>query len=376
MRQRLRYLVQKEFIQIRRDRQLLAMIMFAPIFQLFIFGYAVTTDVKHVSTAIVDLDHGQAGRVLVNKLSAAGYFDIEHWPASTTEAQALLDRGRAQVAITIPRGFSENLARGRTAQVLVTLDGTDASTANVVMGYLLGVAQRYSEEIVVRRLERLGLGARELPIVRNQLTVWYNPDLKSVNYMVPGVLCLILMVVTMVMTSVAIVREREVGTLEQLVVTPIRPIELMIGKVTPFVAIGFVDVLFIICVAHFWFKVPIAGDLLLLLALTVVFLSVSLGLGLFVSTVSRTQQQAIMTSFFIMIPSILLSGFVFPIRNMPLAIQYLTYIIPLRYYLAIVRGIFLKGVGLGVLWPQVAALAGLGLLILTLSVLRFSKRLG
>jgi len=257
----------------------------------------------------------------------------------------------------------------------VIVDGTDNTTAGVVMGYLGGIVSRYARDILIERRMRMGAHMIAIPSVEDRTRIWYNPELRSVNYMVPGVLAMILMVVTTILTSLAIVREREIGTLEQLIVTPIKATELMIGKTIPFVAIGFIDMTLIMLVARLWFHVPMAGSVLLLYALAAIFLPTSLGLGLFISTVSRTQQQATMTSFFINMPSMLLSGFMFPIANMPKVVQMITYVIPMRYFLEIVRGIFLKGVGIDVLWPQALALLILGVTILSFSAMRFHKRM-
>jgi len=369
-------IVKKELLQLRRDPRLLVIVVAAPVFQLFIFGYAVTTDVKHITTAVYDEDGSAASRDLTQRFVRSGYFDLTHRPASPPEIDALLDRGEAQMVLHIPRGFAKDLARGRVAHLQVILDGSDSMTAGIVAGYVGGVVQAYSQHVVADRLDRVRAQLPRLPSVEERLRVWYNPELKSVNFMVPGVICMILLVVTMLLTSLAIVKEREIGTLEMLVVTPIRARELMVGKTIPFIIIGFLDMLLVLTVGVLWFHVPIAGSVPLLFALAAVFLLTSLGMGLFISTVSRTQQQAMMTSFFIMLPSILLSGFMFPIENMPRVIQWLTYAIPLRYFLAIIRGIFLKGNGLEVLWPQVLALAAFGVGIMSLSALRFSKRLG
>jgi len=255
------------------------------------------------------------------------------------------------------------------------VDGTNSTTAGVVLGYASGVLKKYSEEVLSERLQRLSTQWIRLSIIEERTRVWFNPELRSVNYMVPGVLCTILLVVTMVLTSMAIVREREIGTLEQIIVTPVRATELVAGKTIPFVLIGFVDIVLILLVAMLWFHVPLRGSLLLLFALALVFLLTTLGLGLFISTVSHTQQQAMMTAFFIMLPSILLSGFMFPIENMPRVIQWVTYLIPLRYFLNIVRGIFLKGVGIEVLWGDALMLLVLGLTLFAMASLRFTKRL-
>jgi ABC-2 type transport system permease protein len=280
------------------------------------------------------------------------------------------------VGLDIPPGFTADLARGRVPSLQIILDGSDANTASVVSAYVVGTLQKYAHQVTTeQQTRRLGRGT-SVPSIENRTRIWYNPDLKSVNYMVPAVICLILLVTTTVLTSFAIVREREVGTLEQLMVTPIRPSELMLGKVLPFVLIGFIDVVLIVLVARFWFHIPLEGSLLLLFALTTIFLLTTLGTGLFISTICATQQQAMMTAFFFLMPSILLSGFMFPIENMPTAIQHLTYLLPMRYFLVIIRGIFLKGVGLAVLWPQVLALSVFAVLIITASAVRFQKRIG
>jgi ABC-2 type transport system permease protein len=374
--QRILRLIRKEFIQLRRDPRLLRILLFAPVFQLFVLGYAATTDVRHIRTAIRDEDRTSASRQFIEAFIRSGYFDFERYLTDQRGIDHLLDAGRAQMALRIPRGFAKDLGRGRTARAQLILDGSDSMTAGIVAGYAAGVAQAYSARVAEERLDRVKATVAQVPGIEGRLRVWYNPDLKSVNFMVPGVVCLILLVVTMILTSVAIVKEREIGTLEQLVVTPIKAHELMLGKTAPFIIIGFADMVLVLLVSVFWFRVPIAGSVTLLFAITPIFLLTSLGVGLFISTVSRTQQQAMMTSLFFMIPSVLLSGFMFPIENMPRVIQWLTYPIPLRYFLVIIRGIFLKGSGLDVLWPQVAAMAALGVSIMALSALRFSKRLG
>jgi ABC-2 type transport system permease protein len=373
---RIRRIIIKEFLQLRRDRRVLGIVLAAPVFQLFVFAYAVTTDVRHIATAIYDEDRTAVSRDFISRFAASGYFEIGAYLDRPQQADRLLDTGRAQIVIHLPRGFAEDLARGRTAPVQVLLDGSDSMTAGIIAGYVGGVVRAYSGDVLVQRLDRLRGRLTRVPSLDPRVRVWYNPELKSVNYMVPGVLCLILLLVTMILTSMAIVKEREIGTLEMLVVTPIRPRELMIGKTVPFVLIGFVDMLLVLAVSVFWFRVAVEGSVLLLFACAALFILTSLGVGLFISTVSRTQQQAMMTGFFFMFPSIILSGFMFPIANMPPAIQWLTYGIPLRYFLEIVRGVFLKGNGVALLWPQMLALTVLGLVILSLSALRFRKRLG
>ncbi len=373
---RVLHLVRKELLQLRRDPQMLRIVIVSPIMQLFIFGYAVTTDVRHVATALHDEDRTAESRAFAEEFFRSGWFQRERDVGAPAQVDALLDAGAVQLALRIPRGFGEDLAAGRTAQVQLLLDGSDSMTAGIVAGYAGGVVRGYAGRVAAQRLDRLRGRIERVPAVEQRVRVWYNPELRSVNYMVPGVLSMILFLVTMLLTSLGIVREREIGTLEQLVVTPIRPRELILGKTLPYVAVGFADMLLILAVAVFWFGVPIAGSLALLFALALLFIVTSLGLGLLISTVSHTQQQAMMVTFFVMLPSIILSGFIFPIENMPALIRQLTYLIPLRYFLVIVRGIFLKGNGMAELWPQVAALAVFGAAVINLAVLRFHKRLG
>jgi len=343
-------------------------LVFAPLLQLFIFGYAVTLDIKHIPLVVCDRDRQADSRELVGSFERSGYFDLLAGVDSPSEVRGPIESGRALMGLYIPDDFSKRLARGETASLQVIVDGTDMNSAGVAAGYTARLLAHYA------RAREPGLAVRA-PI-EQQPRVWYNPDLRSVNYMVPGVICMILATVMIAMTAMAIVRERETGTLEQLVVTPIRPWELMLGKTAPFALIGMVDVCSIIVVARYWFGVSVAGSVVLLLALAMLFLLTTLGLGLFISTVSRSQQQAMLTAFFVIMPSVILSGFMFPIENMPRVIQWVTYLIPLRYFVEIVRGVFLRGVGMAVLWPQVAALAALGGAIFGLSAARFQKRLG
>ena len=373
---RISRIIRKEFIQLRRDPRLLRLVLIAPVFQLFIFGYSVTTDVSHINTAVLDEDRTSASRALVERFVRSRYFDFDHYLSHPDQIDHLLDMGRAQLVLRIPRGFAKDLARGRTAEVQLILDGADSMTASIVSGYANAVIREQSATIAAQRLDRIRGQLPRLPALDPRLRVWYNPELKSVRFMVPAIMCTILLVVTTLLTSLAIVKEREIGTLEQLIVTPIRPRELMIGKTVPFVIIGFVDMTLVLLAAVLWFRVTVAGSVPLLFLLSAAFLLTTLGIGLFISTISRTQQQAMMTTFFFLLPSFLLSGFMFPIENMPRIIQYITYAIPLRYFLVIVRGIFLKGNGIAVLWPQVAILTAFGLAIMWLASARFQKRLG
>jgi ABC-2 type transport system permease protein len=370
---RLRHLLKKEFIQLFRDRRLLPLVFLVPVIQLILFGYVVSTDIKHLSTAVRDLDRSSASRELVKSFSNAGFFDINFYAESPQEITKLMEQGRVAVALTIPSNFSQKLKRGETAPFQLIFDGSDSSTANTALNYASRIVQAEIDKVVEKRLAGLP-GSLRIEPIDARLRVWYNAELESVNYMVPGLISVILMVTTMILTSVAIVREKERGTLEQLIVTPIMRWELVLGKTIPFVIVGFVEVILIILVGKLWFQVPLRGDIGLLLAMCAIFILNTLGLGLFISTISRTQQQAMLTSFFFLLPAFLLSGFIFPIENMPRILQYITYAIPLRYFLVIIRTIFLKGVGISAFWDEALIMTAFGLVILVLSILRFQKK--
>jgi ABC-2 type transport system permease protein len=370
------HIVRKEFIQFRQDRKMFAVSFIAPVFQLIILGYAATFDVKEIPMVVCDYDNTPASRKLVDNFTSTDYFRTVGYLNRDSEIDHQLDDGYASVALVIPRGFEKNLGINRPAPLQFIVDGTETSSANVGLSYANMIVSQYMQNAVLESLVRHGsvtMPAR----LSAEFRVWYNPDLKSRNFMVPGVLGLLLMVMTMILTSLAIVREKELGTLEQLVVTPIKPYQLIIGKLAPFFIIGVIDVHLVVFFAAAVFSLPVKGSELLLLVLTLIFLMTTMGLGLFISTISRTQQQAMMTAiFFFMLPMVFFSGFVFPIENMPGIIQYVSYLLPLRYYFVIVRGLFLKGVGLDILWPQGLALLVFGTLILSMSVMRFQKRLG
>ncbi len=345
-----------------------------PIIQVLVFGYAVTTDVKNISTAVYDLDGTAQSRDLLSRFFASGYFQPKEYVFQVSRIRELMDHGQASATIQINKGFSAKLASGEKTSIQMIVDGTDSNTATVVMSYAAQIIRNYNLNLAI---EAIGLPAGAVPGKGIDLLnrAWFNVNLESRMFYVPGVIALIGMLITLMLTSMAIVREKEVGTLEQLMVTPMRPVELILGKTLPFALIGFFDVGLITVVAVFWFKIPIAGSLLLLFLSTGLFLLSTLGTGLFISTVSTTQQQAMMSTFFFYFPAVLLSGFMFPIANMPTVVQWITYLNPLRYFLVIIRGIFLKGIGADILWPQMIALGGLGILVLTLSSLRFTKRI-
>jgi ABC-2 type transport system permease protein len=348
-------------------------IFLVPFIQVMVFGYAVTTDVKHVATALVDFDHSAASRELAARFEKSGYFNIVERAGDDRRVRELLDRGAVLAVLKINRGFEEDLMAGRTAPLQVLLDGTDSNTAGIVLDYVSRMVEAFSKEILASRSFLAGGAARPPAGVDLQTRAWFNDNLESRNFYVPGVIAMLVMLITLMLTSMAVVREKEIGTMEQILATPITPGEFILGKTIPFILIGFVDVIIITLTGVFWFEVPIRGNVLLLLFATALYLMTTLGIGLFISTISQTQQQAMMSTFFFYFPAILLSGFIFPIANMPPWIQMITYINPLRYFLVIIRGIFLKGVGMSILWPQLLVLAVMGILTLRAASGRFRK---
>jgi ABC-2 type transport system permease protein len=365
-----RYIIRKEFIQTFRDRRMLFPIFVAPVIQLILFGYAVTTDIKNVSLAVLDYDRTHESRNLVSSFSQAESFNLDYYLKSPQEIDRLLEKDKIKAAVVIPPKFERNLKKGAQASLQVILDGTDANSATIIMSYISQLVAKYSKNILTPIRNPSGGG-----VVISQPRVWYNPNLKSSVYMVPGVICLILLITTLLLTSMALTKEREMGTLEQLIVSPIKPWELIIGKTIPFVLIGFCDVIIIISAGKLIFDVPIRGSLLFLFGVALLFVLTTLSLGLFISTISRTQQQAMMTAFFFILPAILLSGIFSPIENMPQIVQYITLLNPLRYFSTAVRGILLKGNDISILWPQVLALFIFGLAASVFSSLRFKKHL-
>lgn len=368
-------IIRKEFYQIRQDKRMLGVSVMAPILQVLLLGYAATTDIKNSTMVVCDLDRTAESRRLAQEFTTSGYFIYKYSVDLPDRAEEYLEEARANIVLAIPRGFGDDILGRRTARIQILLDGADANTASILLGYASQIVGSYGLDLLADyvTVQRAGGIPRIVPEPR----VWFNPDLKSSSFMVPGVVALVLMIVTMTLTSLGIVKEKEIGTLEQLMVTPIRPWELIIGKLVPFTIIGVIDVLLVLAIAHYWFDVPLRGSLLLLFGLSGLFILTTLGLGLLISTIARSQQQAMLIAqFFFFMPFMFLSGFSFPIANMPQVIQYITYLIPLRYFLEIVRGIFLKGSTMNELWPQAAALAAFGVAILTLSILRFHKKLG
>ncbi len=386
MWERIGVILRKEFIQVFREPRMRGLLFIPPLLQLIVFGYAVTLDVDNAKIAWMDNDGTPASRALLARFEGSGRFQVVATPGNEQEVQSILDHGDAHGVVRVLPGFARDLARGQSAEVQVLLDGTNSNTAALVSAYAAGVIADFSNDVspnqeknaqTIKLMVRspgsapVMMSAGATPATR----VWFNPDLRSRNYFVPGVAVNILFMITLMLTAQAIVREKEIGTMEQLMVTPMRPIELMLGKTLPFAIVGLVDLVLITAGALLIFRVPFRGSFLLLLFSATIFLMTSLGAGLFLSTISNTQQQANMMSFFFSSPAFMLSGFNFPIRNMPVSVQYLTYLNPLRYFMEIVRGIFLKGVGISVLWPQMVALAVYGVLVLWFSAMRFHKSL-
>ncbi len=368
---RIRTLMWKEVLELRQTPRLMFLLLAAPIIQLVMLGYAATTDITHVPIVVVDGDRSPRSRQLIERFSASTYFTIAAERMAPAEVDDDLATGRAWLAILIPSGLGAAIdghgpPSARLVQVLA--DGTDANSSGVAIAYASALVGEFSAAVAAEQ-------GTAHSAIDGRVRVWFNPQLESRNFMVPGVIALLLLVVTANLSSMAIVRERELGTLEQLNVTPLGRWELILGKLLPYAVFGFIDVLLVMAVAVFWFAVPLRGSVSLLLAASMIYLLCTSGLGLFVSTISATQQQAMLTStFFFLVPMVYLSGFIFPIENMPPVMQALTTLVPLRYFLVIVRGIFLTGIGFDVLWPQFAALAAWGLIVLTLAAVRSTKR--
>jgi ABC-2 type transport system permease protein len=370
MLQRIIMIIWKEFVQISRDPRMLGVVIVLPIFMLLLYGYAINLDVKHVRLAVYDQDGSQASRELVGAFTRSQYFDmaVQAWDErAVTQA---LDAGKARVALIIPATYSADLARGRRATVQVLVDGSDSTTASTAIGYLAGIVQSQNLQVSLQTLERAGQP------VEHRARFWYNPELRSTNFIIPGLIAVILMMLAALLTSVTVVRERERGTIESLVVSPVMPFELMLGKLIPYVIIAFFDVLLVLTVGVFVFHIPFVGSVLLVLALSTLFVAAALGIGLLVSTVAPNQQVAMLTAVMAtQLPTVLLSGFIFPISSMPHAIQLFTNIIPAAHFIRILRGIVLKGNGLAELWAPSLFLLVLGMVMLAASSARFKKTL-
>jgi ABC-2 type transport system permease protein len=368
-------IIWKEFLQLRRDPRLFPVIFISPILQLLLMGYAANLDVRNIPSVICDMDRSSASRGFLDGFMNSGYFSVSARVGRIEEIDRYLDQGAAAMAFVIPRGFGDKLAGGKQASVMIIADGSESQSATIGVNYAAIITGRYTQRIILEAFEKMrGSGVRPVT-VNSEVRVWYNPELSSRNFMLPGVLGLILMIMTTSLASLGIVREKEAGTMEQLIVTPIRPYQLIVGKLLPFVLIGLIQSALVVSAAKWWFLVPVRGSVPLLFALSLAFMLNTLGVGLFISTISRSQQQAMFTTIFFIMPMMLLGGFVFPVENMPRFFQFVSFAVPTRYFFVIIRGIMLRGAGWPELWDQAAALLALGSALLGLSVLRFHKKL-
>jgi drug efflux transport system permease protein len=373
---RLKQMLIKEFIQVLRDKRTRIILIVPPILQMLIFGYAATYEIRHVPTVVLDLDHSQESRDLISRFTSSPYFTLERQLTDARQIRDQIDSGDATVGLEIDAGFAQKLRSGQTAPLQVIVDATNSNTALIASSYVTQIALGFAQDAQQDRIDRVAPQlVTQMPSVALEQRPWYNPNLSSRWFFVPGVIGSLMLVLVIMLTALAVVREREIGTLEQIMVTPIRPAEFILGKTLPFFLIGLFDVALIALVGTLWFQVPFRGHLSVLFLGAVLFLLCMLGAGLLISTVSSTQQQAMITAFFFIMPAIVFSGFGFPIATMPLWLQYCTYLSPLRYFLIVLRGTYLKGVGMNILWPQMAAMGALGVGLLTIAILRFHKAL-
>jgi ABC-2 type transport system permease protein len=375
MKTRLVSLIRKEFIQIQRDARTLVLVLVIPIMQLLLLGYAATNDVRNVPLAVYDQDRGPAARELLDAYRAADYFKLAFDVGSEQELRDLIDQGKARAGLIIPPNYSKQIYGSGASQVAFVLDGSDPTVASTSLSAAQLIGQQYSTRVMLARLARRGQTNVLKPPTEVNTQVWYNPDLISAYFMIPGVIGMILYALTSILTATAVVRERERGTIEQLIVTPIRSWELMVGKMVPYVILAILNTLEVLAIGHWWFKVPIRGQLSLILALSGLFLLTSLGIGLLASTFANTQQEAMLTVWMTLLPGIFLSGFFFPLDAMPKILQWFSYLMPLRYYLTIIRSLMLKDISASVLRENIIALAIFGVSLMTIAALRFRKRL-
>lgn len=370
------HIIRKEFYQFKRDPKMFGIILIAPVLQLVLLGYAATLDVDVVHTVIYDMDKTAESRNFIKSIKNADVFVIDGYAENYDEVTESLDDGTVLAAVVLPQGFQKNIKSGKPASIQTLFNGSDGNTSSIAAGYLQRIIQAYSGKITFEFFSLHGMQPTAIGGIEPVTRVWFNPEMESKYFMVPSIVGLLLSIITLILTSLAVVKEKEIGTLEQLVVTPIKPYQLIIGKLSPFVILSFVAVVIVLTAMRFIFSIPIQGSIFFLFAASFVYIMSTLGLGLFVSTVSKTQQQAMMIAVFaVMMPMVFLSGFAFPLENMPEIIQYISIIIPLKYFLLIIRGVVLKGIGISELWIEVTVLTGMGIVILFLSSLRFRKRL-
>jgi ABC-2 type transport system permease protein len=371
-----RAIMRREFTDVRRDRRSLILTLLYPICMLIMYGYGIRYDVDNVPLTILDYDHSAESRDLAEHMLRSGYFHLVRWAQNERDLNRDLNTDASKAAVVIPRQFAARVRAGEPVTVQAIIDGSDSNTATIAQGYLLAMMAGYSRTVAAGQSGVLA-GQLSTPPIELKSRIWYNPELKSVNFIVPGIIAVIMMIVGAVMTAMSIVKEKERGTMEQILVSPIRPLEMMIGKIVPYVIIAFIDLVIIVCAGYLIFHVPIKGNLLQLTALSLLYLTSSLGMGVFVSTIADTMQSAMLAALFIsLLPSVLLSGFIFPIENMPVPIQLITYLFPGRYFVTAIRGVYLKGVGLSVLWPEALMLLCFSTAIVWLSASRFQEKLG
>ncbi|MHB9155730.1 MAG: ABC transporter permease [Endomicrobiales bacterium] len=370
--------MRKETLHIVRDARSLAIVVLAPVVMLFLYGYAITFDIRKVDLGVVDNDRSALSRSLVEKFTSSGYFEVRQASRDDLRKNITAMRvDKVKLILVIPGYFSRDIKRNREVAVQVLADGSDANTTNVALGYARRIVSSFSGEILLAAVRDRGFNPRDIPSVEPVPRVWYNPDLKSVNFIVPGLIAIIMMLIAALLTSLTVVREKERGTFEQLISTPIKPLELMAGKLIPYIVIGMVDVAIIVAAAVLWFHVPFRGNLFTLLLFSLLFLFCAQGLGLLVSSIASSQQAAVIGTLFVTaLPSVLLSGFVFPIESMPAVIRVFTYVVPARYFLTALRSLFLKAdVGIGTLYTELLYLFFFGMLFMAISARRFKKYL-
>lgn len=369
-------IIKKEFLQFKRDPKMFGIILIAPIIQLIFLGYAANFDVDIIHTTIYDMDKTEESRDLLNTFESSSYFSFDNYADNYEDLQSDLESGKTILGIVIPIDYAKKLNKKQHVKVQAIFDGSDGNTASVAAGYVNSLLIDYSQKITLEVQKKSGRNIISVNPLEAETRVWYNPELKTRNFMVPGIVGLLLMMVTLILTSLAVVKEKEIGTLEQLIVTPIKPYQLIIGKLVPFAILGIVSIIVVLVAMTVIFNIHVRGSYIYLFVSSFIYILSTLGLGLFVSTISKTQQQAMMLAIFVvMLPMVYLSGFVFPIENMPKIIQIVTYLIPLKYFMVIIRGIILKGIGFSELWLDGLILLFMGIAILFFSSLRFSKRL-
>ena len=373
---RITALIVKEFLQVFRDPRMKFVIFVSPIVQIMIFGYAATMDITNIPTAVYDLDNTKQSRDIIREFSYSKYFDIQRYLQKESDINYVMNRATIKAVIKFNRGFAQDLTGNNTAQMQIIVDGTDSNAAQIILGYAGTIVSNYNAKILQQRAE-IFLKRKDIyPVVDLRERRWFNENLESKNFYLPGVVAMIVTLMSLILTSMAIVREKEIGTMEQLIVSPIKPIELILGKITPFGIIAVVQMVMITTVGVLWFKIPLRGSIPLLFGSTLIYLLTSLGIGLFISTISATQQEAMMSVFLFYFPAILLSGFAYPVANMPHWVQAITIVNPLKYYLVILRSIFLKGVGVSMLWDEMLILLVMGAVVIIASSLRFRKNIG